>query len=45
VDDGQEEHIRQVLDAYRKMPGTSGLSAVRTECWPGNSMNAASTRA
>ena len=24
VDDGQEEYIRQVLDAYRKTPGTSG---------------------
>ena len=24
MDDGQEEYIRQVLDAYRKTPGTSG---------------------
>jgi hypothetical protein len=24
VDDGQEEYIRQVLDAYRKTPGTLG---------------------
>ncbi len=24
MDDGQEEYIRQILDAYRKTPGTSG---------------------
>ena len=24
MDDGQEEYIRQVLEAYRKTPGTSG---------------------
>ena len=24
MDDGQEEYIRQVLEAYRKTPGTMG---------------------
>ncbi len=39
---GQEEYIRQVLEAYRKTPGRWAPSAVRTGCWPRNSTNAAS---
>jgi hypothetical protein len=44
MDDGraQEEYIRQVLEGYRKTRVRWGLSAVRTECWPHNSINAAS---
>ena len=42
---GQEEYIRQILEAYRKTPGTRGRFAVRTACWPCNSTNAASPRA
>ena len=26
MDDGQEEYIRQVLEAYRKTPGTMGIA-------------------
>jgi hypothetical protein len=43
MDDGrsQEEYIRQVLEAYRKTPGTWGPSGVRTGCWLRSSINAA----
>jgi len=38
---GQEEYIHQILEAYRKTPGTVETVAVQTECWPPNSTNAA----
>ena len=38
---GQEEYIRQVLDAYRQTPGTNqGPPAVRTVWWPTSFVNA-----
>ena len=36
----REGYIRQVLEAYRKTPGTMGPSAVRTVSWPRNCINA-----
>ena len=43
MDDGvsQKETYSPVLEAYRKIPGTMGLSAVRTASWPCNSTDAA----
>ena len=38
---GQEEYIRQVLEAYRKTPGTMGTVRRRTGCWRHNCINAA----
>jgi len=44
MDDGrrQEEYVRQVLEAYRKTPGTMGPSAAPTGCWPRNFSTAGS---
>ncbi|HLG95413.1 MAG TPA: hypothetical protein VKX49_03770 [Bryobacteraceae bacterium] len=36
----QEEYVRQVLEAYRKTPGTMGRFAVPTGRWQPNFINA-----
>jgi hypothetical protein len=44
MDDGRdkEEYIHQVLEAYRKTPGTIGTVRPPTGSWPRNSSNVAS---